>query len=114
MGLSQTALDQMATTAFLALGALVQAVTWHHKASATGAISNSTVSIRFEQYKFHEIDLLQVLRNDRKARVKTAAISFVPTVWDSFTPADGSYWKIMDIAGGVGYPFYLCQARQAS
>lgn len=113
MALSQTALDRLARHGTKMLGGLLETVTYHAKASATAAVVNHAgLEVSMEFYRGHEIDGEQILKEDRQCRIRTALVTWTPTVFDTFTRPDGTLWLVMGHREGTNRPFYLLQTRQ--
>lgn len=53
-----------------------------------------------------------VQRDDRLLRLATADMTWTPTLADSVERADGSLWRVMALAGGLGKPFWRLQMRR--
>lgn len=54
----------------------------------------------------------RVQRDDRQLRLATADVTWTPTMAGSVTRADGSTWRVMDLAGGTGTPFWRMRIRK--
>lgn len=100
-------------------GDLVQAFAYHARATAPSAVVEyAGIRGRFTEYSDHITALHglvpegQVRREDRRLRIATWRVTWVPTLYDTVTWGDGSVWRVLSVRGGPGHPWYILQVRK--
>jgi hypothetical protein len=113
--LSQALLDRLAQASTRMLGSLMESVTYVAKSGPTAsAVTHRNVPGHFEQYRENQIDQELILREDRRLRIATSAVTWVPSQYDEVSRADGSRWRVLNVSGGPGSPWYLLQTRRVA
>jgi hypothetical protein len=46
-------------------------------------------------------------------RMATADVTWTPTLYDEVIRANGEHWRVMNMHGGLGDPFWQFQGRRA-
>ena len=117
--LSQSTMDRLAQSIEAMNGDLVQAFAYHARATAQAAVVEYPgVRGRFTEYSDHITALHglvpegQVRREDRRLRIATCRVAWVPTLYDTVTCGDGSVWRVLSVRGGPGHPWYILQVRK--
>lgn len=115
---SQTDKDYVAREIVTVLN-IVETCTYNAKTSASATpVSHAITNGRFTEYSDHVTALHalvgegQVRREDRRFRVPTADVSWIPTTYDEIVRADGTSWRVLAVNGGPGKPFYHMQVRK--
>lgn len=110
--LSQRLLDRIAGIGLTVLGDLVETITVDVRTSPTATPTSQTVKAQIGEYRAREIDQETILRTDQRCRVRTADVTWTPTLYDTVVRSDGTTWKVMHVADGPGRPWYFFQLRQ--
>lgn len=124
--LTQATMDAVARIVQSALGhadtdGLQETVTYAHRehqssvaeshAGLLGYISQYSEAVIVEQLALTP-ETTRIMREDRKLRIATADVTWIPTLSGSVIREDGTAWRVMDIAGGRGKPFYRFRLRK--
>ena len=118
---SQATIDRAARAIMRMLSDTVEMVTYRSRTHATATpVNYASLEVYIGFYSDHAIAMQAlitgerptVLREDRRIRIPTAVVTWIPTLYDEVLRADGSHWRIMQVGGGSGNPFYLLQGRK--
>jgi hypothetical protein len=116
-------LDRAATGIMRMFGDTTELVTYCARATVSATpVDHAALEAHVEQYSDHAVAMAgltadgrpTVLREDRQLRIRTALVTWTPTLADEVVRSDGSHWRVMSIRGGPGNPFYLLQGRKIS
>lgn len=118
--LSQAVMNRVAQETVRMNGGLVEAVTYHAKPHAAAvAVDYALTDVRFLRYDAHLAALHsltpdgQAFQYDLVCRIPYASITWVPTTYDLLTRLrDSTSWRVLQIGGGSGRPWYLLQVRK--
>lgn len=102
-------------------GVRIEAATYHARADATAvAVDHALTDVRFLAYNAHLSALHslapegQALQDDLICRIPYASVTWLPTTYDLMTRIlDSTSWRVLQIRGGPGRPWYLLHVRKA-
>ena len=114
---NQAALDTMARQVMQMHGDTIEDITYTHQESQSATPEVLTdLTVRLESFSRQEITADPLLLSDRRMRLPvyalTARASWKPSQFDTFERANGEDWRIMEIDGGPGTPFWLLRSRR--
>jgi hypothetical protein len=122
--LTQALLDDIARQAFAIKGALVEQVTVQHRTSATGAfrpvgplraiVSLPATEVMTMAALLASDDTTRARHSDVHLRLATADVGYTPTLYDEVVRGDGTRWRVLDLAGGPGRPFWQFTIRKVT
>lgn len=119
MPLDQDVMDRVAQTVAALRG--TEALIYWHRATLSdapvgypglqGLVTRYSEKIIAEQLALTP-ETTRIQREDRQLRLATTEVTWTPTLAGSVTRADGTTWRVMDLAGGTGYPFWRLRIRK--
>jgi len=112
MALSQAMLTRMARTVMRAEGSLVEVVTYVWRSTPDAMpVQYPDLRALITGYQYWQIDTMIIQREDRRLRLPTADVLWVPTPLDTVLRADNSLWQVLTVSGGLAEPFTFFQLR---
>ena len=117
MGLSQTQLNRLAQIGVQMLGSLTESVTYYAKTTPGASPTiHTSLLVHFEQYLLHELGTVvgqsEILQSDRKVRIQTALVTWIPTLYDEMVRRDGTRWRVLSGGEGANRPWTFLPTRQ--
>ena len=119
---TQATLNRMARTVQTLLPVRWETVVYRSRVTASGSTTDHAgLSVAFEEYSAHTIAMqgliggdrsTMVLREDRRIRIATADVTWTPTLYDEVLRVNGEHWRVMDVQGGPGSPFWQLRGRR--
>ena len=107
MPLSQAVLNRHATLLVQAMRGLTESVTLRHKAQQESASTALVVpDALITEFSARELAVREINPEDRRCRIRTAALAVNPTRWSTITRSDSSLWQIASVQGGEHHPFW--------
>src|SRR5262245_39892207 len=117
--LSQGLMDRVARETLRMRGSLTETFAYHSKAtSASTPVVHEDLSGNWCRYSdrliaMHAVtDTPRVLREDIQLQIPVEQVTWTPTTYDLVVRADATHWRVIDIGGGAGHPFWLLQIRR--
>lgn len=112
---SQAMVQRLAVIGSAMLGDRMELVTYYAKSGPNvSAVLHNNLLVHLEAYSLHELSIAELLLTDRKCRIKSSDVTWIPTQYDEFTRADGTRWRVLSAAEGTGRPWTLLPARQVA
>jgi hypothetical protein len=117
--LSQAMMDRVARDTMRMRGALVETFTYHARATSASTpmvhedLTGNWCHFSERLIAMHAVtDAPRVQREDIQLQIPVTQVSWTPTTYDVVIRSDHSHWRVLDIMGGPGHPFWLLQIRR--
>lgn len=114
---SQAAMDRLGLANARMLGDRVETITYYSKSGPSASpVTHSSLEAYLDSYQLHELGAVvgqnEIIQTDRKCRIRSTLVNWIPTQYDELVRADGSRWRVLSESEGTGKPWAILPVRR--